>query len=166
VTEWKHDTLDFLLTVPPTLCVPSEIRSRFPEMCKCSSALKMEAEAFCETLVAVHQNYMASHFRMPYFWQQRWSLRHHIRNYFVFVGVRYRLQTRCMTWPHNDKGMLCFFLISAFLLFCTSNSSYFLLGGISNLLFCRKITLTYNIIEVSIYLVYFSWSLCFWDMLT
>jgi len=65
--EWKHDTLDFLLTAPPVLCVQSEFRSRFPEMCKCSSTLKMEAAAFCETLVAVHQIYMVSHFRMSYF---------------------------------------------------------------------------------------------------
>jgi hypothetical protein len=87
VMEWKHD---FLLTVTHVLCVPSEIRSRFPAMCNCSSALKMEAPAFYETLVAVHQNYMASLFRVSCFWQLLESLGHHIRNYFVFVGVRYR----------------------------------------------------------------------------
>ena len=69
--DWKHDTLDFLLTAIPVLCVTSEFRSRFPENCKCSSTLKMEAAYFCETSVAVHQNYVASHFRMSYFLQQR-----------------------------------------------------------------------------------------------
>lgn len=56
VMQWKRDTLGLLLTVPPVLLVQSEIRSRFPEMWKCSSALKKEAAVFCETLVALHRN--------------------------------------------------------------------------------------------------------------